>query len=78
MKYKRSKPPFLRSMWIRASRWVHDLRHARRNARAAYSARYILEDMDSARGVELLADATGLPEGVISAALHNILESTQD
>lgn len=35
---------------------------------AIYSARYILEDAS----IKKIADATGLPEGVISAAFKNI------
>lgn len=42
------------------------------NDKAAYSARYILEELNNADGIAALAKLTGLPEGVIAAALENI------
>lgn len=74
---KRSRPSFCRRIWTITRCWVSDLRHARANARAAYSARYILEDMYSPRGISRLAESTGLPEGVIANALERILLSTK-
>jgi hypothetical protein len=73
MIHKRHKPFVLRRIWNHFRFWCSDIRHARRNAMAAYSARYILEDMDNPHGIEKIAGATGLPQGVISAALRNIL-----
>lgn len=74
---KRSRPSFCRRVWTLVRCWASDLRHARANARAAYSARYILEDMNTPRGIARLSESTGLPEGVIAAALERILLSTK-
>ena len=45
-----------------------------------HSARYILTELfeSGERGIELLADLTGNPEGVISAAFKNIFKNYDD
>jgi len=40
--------------------------------KALYSARYILEDLNSEKGMEQLAELSGLPMGVIVSAFENI------
>ena len=37
-----------------------------------HSARYILEDLNHEKGMQALADLSGLPMGVITAAFQNI------
>jgi hypothetical protein len=39
---------------------------------AAYSARYILEDLNNPEGILALSALTGLPAGVIATAMENI------
>ena len=39
---------------------------------AAYSARYILEDLNHEKGIEKMAEVTGMPVGVIISAFKNI------
>ena len=45
---------------------------------AAYSARYILEDLNNEEGMESLAELTGLPLGVISAAFKNFFPENSE
>ena len=65
-----------RSIWwkwfYKARYWLSDLRDARKNADACYSARYLLDELNSDMGIKRIAEETGLPEGVVAAALQNI------
>jgi hypothetical protein len=73
---KRHKVSVMRKLYIKARVTIKDLLNSARNADAAYSAQYILEDFNCEEGVEKLAELTGLPEGVVSAALKNIFKGT--
>ncbi len=66
----------MRKLYIKVSGTIKDLLNSARNADAVYSAQYILEGLNSEEGVEKLAELTGLPEGVVSAALKNIFKGT--
>lgn len=73
MERKRHKQKPLRKLFNKFRYMIEDIKHSRQNADAAYSARYILEDLQNKEGIEKLSEITGLPEGVISAALKNIV-----
>lgn len=49
-----------------------EIKHSKRNATAAHSANYILEDLNHEKGIAALSELSGLPEGVIIEALKNI------
>ena len=51
-----------------------NIRNAQENAFAQHSAQYILDGFDNKEGIEKLAEFTGLPEGVIDAAIENIFK----
>lgn len=68
MRKRKKQSLFSKAYWL----W-HDIKNAKRNADAANSARYVLEDLNHPKGIEALSKMTGLPEGVISAALKNIV-----
>ena len=61
------------SIFRKVSCLWQDIKNCKRNADAAGSARYILEDLNHPKGIEALAKMTGLPEGVIVAAMKNIV-----
>lgn len=59
--------------WLSEVRyWLSDLRYARKNADACYSARFLLDELNNDEGIRHIAHQTGLPEGVVAAALKNI------
>lgn len=68
MRKRKKQSLFSKAYWL----W-QDIKNAKRNADAAHSARYILEDLNHPEGIRALAKTAGLPEGVISAALKNIV-----
>ena len=51
-----------------------DISEKNKSKDAIYSARYILDDLNSKEGIKSLSDLTGLPEGTISSALDNIFK----
>lgn len=69
---KRTKQSIWRQCYWRVRIALSDLRHSRRNAEAAYSAWYMLMDLNSPEGIERLAELTGLPEGTVAAGMKNI------
>lgn len=72
MKGRRKKPSLLTRLRVGLIWWIRDVKNSRRNADAAYSARYILEDMYNEKGIQAVSELTGLPEGVIVSAFKNI------
>jgi len=52
--------------------WFLDLCDAKKNADACHSARFLLEELNHDEGIKLLSFQTGLPEGVVMAAMKNI------
>jgi len=72
MVIKRRKQPLLRRLYWQAHGYLRDLKSAKRSADAAYSAYYILMDLNNPEGIDSLAELTGLPEGVIVSAMRNI------
>ena len=69
---RRTKQPIWRRCYWRACIALSDLRHSRLNAEAAYSARYVLMDLNNPEGIQRLAELTGLPEGTVAAGMKNI------
>lgn len=68
MRKRKKQSLFSKAYWL----W-QDIKNCKRTAEAAHSARYILEDFNHPEGVEALAKMTGMPEGVIIAAMKNIM-----
>jgi len=68
----RKKRPWIVRKWRELYWWGIAIIHARDNAWAAGSARYILEDLNHPEGVKALSEISGLPEGVIVEAMFNI------
>lgn len=68
MRKRKKQSLFSKAYWL----W-QDVKNCKRNATAAHSAHFVLEDLNHPKGIEALANLTGLPEGVIVAALKNIV-----
>jgi hypothetical protein len=69
---KRPKRSIWRKWFNKVRYWFLDLRDAKKNADACYSARYLLEELNNDQGIRRIAEQTGYPEGVVVAALKNI------
>ena len=74
---KRHKINFFRKQYFKLLDLYRDVKLCRRNADATYSARYILDDLNTKSGRKMLADFTGLPEGVIVSAMNNIFKGEE-
>ena len=74
---KRRKQPLLRRLYWQAHGYLRDIKDAKKNADAAYSAYYMLMDLNTPSGIESLAELTGLPEGVIVSAMGNIFRDKE-
>ena len=69
---KKPKIAIWRRWFSKVRYWLSDLRYARKNADACYSARYLFDELNNDEGIRNIAHQTGLPEGVVIAALKNI------
>lgn len=74
---KRTKQPIWRRWYWTARMALSDLRHSKRNANAAYSAWYMLMDLNNPDGIKRLAELTGLPEGTVVAGMKKIFNEEE-
>lgn len=75
---KRPKISPIKKAFNYLSCFLHDILYCRKNARAAYSAWYILMEFNHSKGIKKMSEFTGLPEGVIAAAFKNIFEENEE
>lgn len=53
--------------------FIYDIRYCRKNRAAADSALYLLRDFNNTEGIKHMAEAAGLPEGVVAEAFENVM-----
>ena len=53
--------------------FLYDLRYCRKNRAATDSALYLLRDFNNTEGIKHMAEAVGLPEGVVAEAFENVM-----
>ena len=75
---KRKKTKWHQRLMMKTRLFIYDIRHCRENRAAADSALYLLRDFNNAEGIKHMAEVTGLPEGVVAAALENIMWCRED
>lgn len=69
---KRKKLPLLTRVRYKVHSWFVQIGYVKIHMDAAYSARYILEDLNNEEGYRKMSELTGLPIGTIVAAFQNI------